>query len=110
MTDKASQFNKDAGDRLRQCRLFLKRTQEEFAYDLGVSRTVLENWESGDNCPRPIAVDRVRTKHGITHDWVYAGNVYLLPDDMKKALGSPREVAATPQAPEAPKTRRKKAG
>jgi DNA-binding XRE family transcriptional regulator len=113
MTDKASQFNRAAGERLRQCRLFLKLTQEEFANDLGVSRTVLENWESGDNCPRPIAVDRARTKHSITHDWVYAGNAYLLPDDMKKAVMRPSVVASgspAPSSPPADKAKRKKAG
>lgn len=109
MTDKASLFNKTAGDRLRQCRVFLKLTQEEFAEDLGVSRTVLENWESGDNCPRPIAVERARVKHGVTHDWVYAGNAYLLPDDMKGAVGRPSVVARSAPGAPAPQKARKRA-
>lgn len=106
MTDKSSPFNKAAGERLRQCRVFLGLTQEEFAADLGVSRTVLENWESGDNCPRPAAVQRVRVKHNITHDWIYAGSAYLLPDDMKEKLARPQVVAKSVPV----KAKRRKAG
>lgn len=83
MPDKPSQFNKAAGERLRRCREFLGLTQVDFAAALGISRTVLENAESGDNCPRPLAVERARVRFGVTHDWVYGGNAYLLPDDMK---------------------------
>lgn len=93
MPKKGSLFDKAAGERLRRCRLFLGLSQKDFAASLEISRTALENAESGDNSPQPEAVELARKAYGITHDWIYGGNAYLLPPDMKKAVVVDSKIA-----------------
>ncbi|WP_211098460.1 helix-turn-helix domain-containing protein [Azospirillum sp. B506] len=69
-----------AGRRLRTTREALGfNSVREFAAMTNVTEHVLSAWERGKALVRPWYVSSLKQKWGITHDWIYDGDVKGLP-------------------------------
>lgn len=55
---------------LRQLRINLKMTQEDFAKSLGISKTTYNNYETGTREPRSDFWEKVSKKYGVTVDFL----------------------------------------
>lgn len=65
-----------AGRRLRATREALGYvTGREFANITNVSEDVLSSWERGKALVRPWYVSTLKERWGITHDWIYDGEI-----------------------------------
>lgn len=52
-------------EKIRACRIYLNRTQKEFARDLGVPLRSLQRWEQGQNKTPDIVLRYVSERYGI---------------------------------------------
>lgn len=77
---------KAIGARLRAARLALGLTQKDLYEPLGVKAATWNHWESGKRLPDPLVMARLKEMHGITTDWVYAGDASALPFSLAKAV------------------------
>jgi transcriptional regulator with XRE-family HTH domain len=80
-----SEFQIDAGRRLRWliAKLGLKQTQA--ADIMGVSKHVLRNWLVGDNPVQPYPLYRLCRSRGVDFNFVYLGDWTHLPYELAKA-------------------------
>lgn len=67
-------LNKDLrfriGLRLKKAREKTRRTQEEVAEDVGVSRNMVNLWEAGTSFPMPEKLLPLASLYGVSIDWV----------------------------------------
>lgn len=77
---------KAIGNRLRAARLALGLTQKDLYEPLGVKAATWNHWESGKRLPDPLVMTKLKEKHGITMDWIYAGDASALPFSLAKAV------------------------
>ena len=77
---------KAIGGRLRAARLALGLTQKDLYEPLGVKAATWNHWESGKRLPDPLVMARLKDLHGITMDWIYAGDASALPFALAKAV------------------------
>lgn len=78
----------EIGRRIRALRQKLGYTMADFADVNGWQRTQLVNWETGH---RRITVDAaalLRSRYGVTLDWIYLGNSDGLSQSLAKSLAS----------------------
>lgn len=59
--------------RIVKIRKELKMTQKEFGNDLGVSRGVIANIESGFVAPKPLLLDMICKTYNVNEDWLKNG-------------------------------------
>lgn len=74
------------GDRLRAARLALGLTQKKLYEPLGVKAATWNHWESGKRLPDPLVMVKLKELHGITLDWIYAGDASALPFSLARTL------------------------
>lgn len=74
------------GARLRAARLALGLTQKDLYEPLGVKAATWNHWESGKRLPDPLVMAKLKEMHGITMDWIYAGDASSLPFSLAKAV------------------------
>jgi transcriptional regulator with XRE-family HTH domain len=67
-------LQKAAGRRLRELRGF-DSTQQEFAAQIGVSQGQLSKYERGIAFPPADVLIKIRSKFGVSIDWLLAGKV-----------------------------------
>jgi len=67
------------GNRLRAARLALGLTQKELYEAIGVKAATWNHWESGKRMPDPMAMTEFYRLHGVTMEWIYAGDPKGLP-------------------------------
>lgn len=72
-------YLRQVGRRLRSTRLALAMTQTEICRELGTTRQAWSQWEKGDRLFDVRAAVRLKERHGITLDWIYAGDSSRLP-------------------------------
>ena len=58
--------------KLVELRSILGITQEELAISIGVSRTTVVNWESGDTIPQKRHLDKLLEKYGVPAAWLFS--------------------------------------
>ncbi len=77
---------KTIGARLRAARLALGLTQKDLYEPLGVKAATWNHWESGKRLPDPLVMARLKEAHGITMDWIYAGDASALPFSLARVV------------------------
>jgi transcriptional regulator with XRE-family HTH domain len=82
----ASEFQKDAGLRLRRLLQMLDLKQTEAAALMGVTKHVLRNWLAGDNPVQPYPLYRLCRIKGVDFNYVYLGIWDGLPHRLAKEL------------------------
>jgi transcriptional regulator with XRE-family HTH domain len=87
-----SDFQSDAGRRLRQLIARLGMTQVEAARIMGISKNVLRNWLAGDHPIAPYPLYRLGKAKNIDFNYVFLGDWSRLPYDLAKDFE--REIAA----------------
>jgi len=84
------------GDRLRWTRQALRSTQTRLAADLGVSAPRYNQWEKGKYVPDLMTLYRYKLVHGVSIDWILAGDPSGLPARILQQLIG---IAIGPTAP-----------
>ena len=51
----------------------LKKTQVEFAKELGVAQGSITNWERGDNVIPEYIINLLESKYGMSKEWLITG-------------------------------------
>lgn len=74
------------GARLRAVRLALGLTQKDLYEPLGVKAATWNHWESGKRLPDPLVMAKLKEMHGISMDWIYAGDPSALPFSLAKIM------------------------
>ncbi len=64
----------EIGNRLRAARLALGLTQKDLYEAIGVKAATWNHWESGKRIPDPMAMKEFYLLHGVTMEWIYAGD------------------------------------
>jgi len=77
---------KTIGARLRAARLALGLTQKDLYEPLGVKPATWNHWESGKRLPDPLVMTKLKEMHGITMDWIYAGDASALPFSLARVV------------------------
>ncbi|CAA7615662.1 helix-turn-helix transcriptional regulator [Magnetospirillum sp. UT-4] len=77
---------KAVGARLRAARLALGLSQKDLYEPLDVKAATWNHWESGKRLPDPMVMARLKELHGITTDWIYAGDASALPFALARTL------------------------
>lgn len=67
------------GARLKVARLTLGLSQKDLYEAIDVKAAAWSHWESGKRMPDPMAMAEFYRLHGITMEWVYAGDPKGLP-------------------------------
>lgn len=78
----------DIADRLRKVRDIYGLNAAEFAKRAGINPTRYYPWEDGDN---RISIDgaiALKREYGLSLDFIYDGNMDMLPHKIAKALSS----------------------
>jgi transcriptional regulator with XRE-family HTH domain len=86
-----SDFQSDAGLRLRQLIAKLGMTQVEAARIMGISKNVLRNWLAGDHPIAPYPLYRLCKAKNIDFNYVFLGDWSHLPYGLAKEFE--REIA-----------------
>ncbi len=86
MRDRNPEDLKAIGARLRAARLALGLTQKDLYEPLGVKAATWNHWESGKRLPDPLVMAKLKEMHGITTDWIYAGDPSALPFSLAKVI------------------------
>lgn len=60
-------------DRIKELRSALGLSQTEFAYQTGISHSLLTKVESGDNPPTNKVIGKIVSKWGVTEAWLLSG-------------------------------------
>lgn len=85
----------DIALRLIAAREALGLSQAEFARRARIGVTTMNNWESGDYRVSLNGALRLRETYGLSLDFIYCGNIDMLPNKIASALrSSPRERAS----------------
>lgn len=100
-----SDYQQDAGRRLRKLVDGLGLTQVEAARLMGISKHVLRNWLAGDHPIQPYALYRLCRSKSIDFNYVFLGDWQHLPFALAKAMEDEMQaslvdslVAAPPEA------------
>ena len=67
------------GARLKAARLTLGLSQKDLYEAIDVKAAAWSHWESGKRMPDPMAMAEFYRLHGITMEWIYAGDPKGLP-------------------------------
>lgn len=67
------------GNRLKAARLALGLSQKELYEAIGVKAATWNHWETGRRMPDPLAMTELYRRHGVTMEWIYAGDPKDLP-------------------------------
>ena len=76
----------DIADRLLRVRKILGLSQTEFARRAGIGVTTMNNWEGGDYRVSLNGALRLRETYGLPLDFIYCGNVDMLPNKIASDL------------------------
>ncbi len=83
----------DIADRLVEARTILGMSQVQFARKANLSARRLNNWETGRYRISLNGALRLREIYGLPLDFIYCGNVDMLPNKIAEALASsPRDT------------------
>ena len=69
----------EIGNRLRAARLALGLSQKDLYEAIGVKAATWNHWESGKRIPDPLSMAEFYRLHGVTMEWIYAGDPKGLP-------------------------------
>ena len=94
MGSKWSQWKADVGQRLRAARETLGMDQGATAEVLGVAANMVSMIESGERGLNPEMAVKLKKKHGITLDYLYADDPSGLAKSLHDKLMKPKPVAA----------------
>ena len=76
----------DIADRLKWHRETVKRmTQAEYATSIGIKRAALSLWEAGTHRMSLDGALAIRSKYGVSLDFMYEGNDDALPMTLRNA-------------------------
>jgi len=64
---------------LKVARLALGLSQKDICGAIGVKAATWNHWESGRRIPDPMAMKDFYLLHGVTMEWIYAGDAKWLP-------------------------------
>ena len=67
------------GARLKAARLALGLSQKYLYEAIGVKAAAWNHWESGKRMPDPMVMAELYLLHGVTMEWIYAGDHKGLP-------------------------------
>ena len=67
------------GNRLKAARLALGVSQKELYDAIGVKAATWNHWETGKRMPDPMSMTELYRLHGVTLEWIYAGDPKGLP-------------------------------
>lgn len=67
------------GARLKAARLALGLSQKDLYEAIGVKAAAWNHWESGKRMPDPMVMAELYRLHGVTMEWIYAGDPKGLP-------------------------------
>ncbi len=67
------------GKRLKMARLALGLSQKQACEAIGVKATTWNHWETGKRIPDPMVMKDLYLLHGVTMEWIYAGDPKWLP-------------------------------
>ena len=67
------------GARLKAARLALSLSQKDLYEAIGVKAAAWNHWESGKRMPDPMVMAEFYRLHGVTMEWIYAGDPKGLP-------------------------------
>lgn len=67
------------GNRLKAARLALGLSQKELYDAIGVKAATWNHWETGKRMPDPMSMAELYRRHGVTMEWIYAGDPKALP-------------------------------
>ncbi|MCK8788193.1 helix-turn-helix transcriptional regulator [Roseomonas sp. NAR14] len=81
-----SEFQIDAGRRLRRLIDLLGLSQVEAGEIMGVSKHVIRNWLAGDNPPQPYPMYRLCRAKGLDFNYVFLGDWSSLPGRYAQVL------------------------
>jgi transcriptional regulator with XRE-family HTH domain len=84
MSDTPKPFS-DIAERIRWHRSLLGMTQQEYADKLGVKRSAFSLWESGSHRLSLDGALALRTKYGLSLDFMYEGIDDALPMTLRNA-------------------------
>ena len=76
----------DIAERLISVRRALGLTQTEFARRAGINITTMNNWEGGGYRISLNGALRLRQAYGLPLDYIYCGDMSLLPNKIASAL------------------------
>ena len=74
------------GTRLKAARLALGLSQKELYDAIGVKAATWNHWESGKRMPDPMAMAELYRLHGVTMEWIYAGDPRGLPFGIARSI------------------------
>lgn len=106
MKEMQDQYWREFGARLRQVRERLGLSEEAAAADLRVSLPTYRRWEAGERArPRTVHVADFCTKHNISMDWFFVGDLCRSPMFKAKPNGNVVQFPAwkARQSKEAPR-------
>lgn len=99
-TEARNRFNNELGKRLKVVREHYGLSQREWATVLGVTKSALEKWESGDTTAYPHILVRIALVAVIPLDFLITGKVSPIREDRIAALHNAfpemRDVASEP--------------
>ena len=73
------EYSREVGRRLRVTRLSLGMTAVELCREIDVAPKAYSQWENGKRLFDVLAAFRLKERHGVTLDWIYAGDPSGLP-------------------------------
>ena len=74
------------GVRLKAARLALGLSQKDLYEAIGIKAAAWNHWESGKRMPDPLAMAEFYRLHGVTMEWIYAGDPKGLPFGVAQAI------------------------
>lgn len=89
-----SLHKKQVGERLRQAREALGLTQAELARAYELDKTKLSHWERGVHYPDPLFLYQLASRHGVSFDWIYAGDLAGLRHSLAENLRAAAKASA----------------
>ena len=66
----------------------MELTQEQAAEIAGITSNAWSEWERGNRTPAVGSMLRLRSRYGISLDWIYAGDPARLPHEIAEQLVS----------------------
>ena len=76
----------EIGNRLKVARLALGLSQKEVCEAIGVKVPAWSHWENGRRIPDPMAMKNLYLLHGVTMEWIYAGDPKRLPFEVYRRI------------------------
>ena len=84
------EFAVACGERLRIARQALGEDSiRAFAETTGVEEDTLGAWELGKNQVPPWYIQRLKRRYGVTHEYIFGGDLMGLPDSLVKQVPWP---------------------